>query len=143
VINLYLAPKIGAWIGRVGERKALALEYTGLIVIFVGYALVESAEIAAALYIIDHLFFAMAIALKTYFQKIADPQDIAGSAGVSFSINHIAAVIIPFTFGMIWLYDTALVFYAGATIAFMSLILSRFVPAHYSHEQALADKQVI
>jgi len=143
VINLYLAPKIGAWIGRVGERKALALEYTGLIVIFVGYALVESAEIAAALYIIDHLFFAMAIALKTYFQKIADPQDIAGSAGVSFSINHIAAVIIPITFGMIWLYDTALVFYAGATIAFMSLILSRFVPAHYSHEQALADKQVI
>lgn len=143
VINLYLAPKIGAWIGRVGERKALALEYTGLIVIFVGYAFVESAEIAAALYIIDHLFFAMAIALKTYFQKIADPQDIAGSAGVSFSINHIAAVIIPITFGMIWLYDTALVFYAGATIACMSLILSRFVPAHYPHEQALADKQVI
>ena len=93
VINFFLAPKIGLWIAKVGERKALTLEYLGLISIFFGYALVESANAAAVLYVIDHLFFAMAIALKTYFQKIADPKDIASSAGVSFSINHIAAVI--------------------------------------------------
>ena len=67
VINFLkaLAPKIGAWIAKVGERKALTLEYVGLITVFVGYALVESANVAAVLYIIDHLFFAMAIALKT------------------------------------------------------------------------------
>ncbi|MDX2319697.1 MAG: MFS transporter [Moritella sp.] len=136
VINLYLGPKIGAWIGRVGERRALTIEYTGLILVFVGYALVESAEWAAVLYIIDHLFFAMAIALKTYFQKIADPKDIAGSMGVSFSINHIAAVVIPVMFGMVWLYDPSLVFYAGAAIACLSLILSRFVPVNYAYQQA-------
>lgn len=127
VINLFLAPKIGAWIGRVGERKALTLEYIGLILVFVSYGLVESGEVAAVIYIIDHLFFAMAIALKTYFQKIADPKDIAGSAGVSFSINHIAAVVIPALFGLIWLYDSSLVFYAGAGIACISLIMSQFV----------------
>jgi len=127
VINFFLAPKIGLWIAKVGERKALTLEYVGLITIFVGYALVESANMAAALYVIDHLFFAMAIALKTYFQKIADPKDIASSAGVSFSINHIAAVVIPATFGLIWLYDHSLVFYAGAFIALLSLVASRFV----------------
>ena len=127
VINFFLAPKIGVWIAKVGERNALALEYIGLITVFVGYALVESANMAAALYVIDHLFFAMAIALKTYFQKIADPKDIASSAGVSFSINHIAAVVIPATFGLIWLYDHSLVFYAGAFIALLSLVASRFV----------------
>lgn len=137
VINLYLGPKIGAWIGRVGERHALTLEYTGLILVFIGYALVESAEFAAVLYIIDHLFFAMAIALKTYFQKIADPKDIAGSMGVSFSINHIAAVVIPVIFGMIWLYDPSLVFYTGAAIACLSLILSRFVPVKYQQDKSL------
>ena len=131
VINLYFAPKIGAWIGRVGERRALAFEYIGLIFIFSGYALVESADVAAMLYILDHIFFAMAIALETYFHKIADPQDIAGSAGVSFSINHIAAVVIPVLFGMIWLYDSSLVFFTGAFIAGISLIASRFVPVHY------------
>lgn len=125
VLNFFIAPKIGAWIGRVGERRALTIEYIGLILVFIGYALVESADLAAVLYIVDHLFFAMAIALKTYFQKIADPQDIAGSAGVSFSINHIAAVIIPATFGLIWLIDHSLVFYAGAALAGVSLILTQ------------------
>ncbi|QUM90306.1 MFS transporter [Moritella sp. 36] len=142
VINLYLGPKIGAWIGRVGERRALTFEYTGLIFVFIGYALVESAEFAAVLYIIDHLFFAVAIALKTYFQKIADPKDIAGSMGVSFSINHIAAVVIPVIFGMIWLYDPSLVFYAGAAIACLSLILSRFVPVKYTSEPSVSKKTV-
>ncbi|MCJ8319047.1 MAG: MFS transporter [Colwellia sp.] len=127
VINFFLAPKIGVWIAKVGERKALTLEYLGLITVFIGYALVESANIAAVLYVIDHLFFAMAIALKTYFQKIADPKDIASSAGVSFSINHIAAVVIPASFGLIWLYDKSLVFYAGAGFALISLVASQFV----------------
>ena len=128
VINFFLAPKIGAWIGRVGEHRALTLEYIGLIVVFTGYALVESSTIAAGLYVIDHLFFAMAIALKTYFKKIADPKDLAGSAGVSFSINHIAAVFIPALFGLIWLIDNSLVFYAGAALAACSLIASQWVP---------------
>lgn len=142
IINLYLGPKIGVWIGRVGERRALTLEYTGLIFVFIGYALVESAEVAGFLYILDHLFFAMAIALKTYFQKIADPKDIAGSMGVSFSINHIAAVVIPVIFGVIWLYNPSLVFYAGAAIACLSLILSRFVPVNYKAEVNTNDNAV-
>jgi len=135
VINFFLAPKIGAWIGRVGERKALTLEYVGLIFVFTGYALVESSTIAAGLYVVDHLFFAMAIALKTYFKKIADPQDLAGSAGVSFSINHIAAVVIPALFGLVWLIDNSFVFYAGVALASCSLILSQWVPKPHQMPQ--------
>ncbi|MEW8496239.1 MAG: hypothetical protein AB2604_20760, partial [Candidatus Thiodiazotropha taylori] len=107
---------------------ALLIEYSGLILVFCGYALVENATIAAGLYIVDHLFFALAIALKTYFQKIADQEDIASTAGVSFSINHIAAVAIPAVFGIIWMSSPALVFYAGAAMAAISFILSLLVP---------------
>jgi hypothetical protein len=96
--------------------------------VFIGYALAESAWFAAVLYVIDHLFFAMAIALKTYFQKIAAPQDIASTAGVSFSINHIAAVIIPALFGIIWLTSPALVFLIGAAMAVVSFALSLLIP---------------
>ena len=128
-LNVFLAPRIGRLIGRIGEQRALLLEYTGLIAVFCGYALVETAWIAAGLYIVDHLFFAMAIALKTYFQKIAAPEDIASTAGVSFSINHIAAVVIPAVFGLIWLSSPALVFYAGAAMAGVSLLLSLLIPA--------------
>jgi len=133
IINFFLAPKIGSVITKVGERKALTLEYSGLAIVFVGYAVVESANIAALLYVIDHLFFAMAIALKTYFQKIADPKDIASNSAVSFSINHIAAVVIPASFGLIWLYDSSLVFYAGAAIALASLCASQFI--NLKHQQ--------
>ncbi|RVU83707.1 MFS transporter [Leucothrix sargassi] len=128
VANIYIAPKIGKLISFIGERQTLTLEYVGLILVFVGYALVESAAWAVVLYILDHLFFAMAIALKTYFQKIADPADIAPTAGVSFSISHIAAVVVPVVFGYIWLVSPSAVFYAGAIMAAISLILARVVP---------------
>jgi len=128
VFNWLFAKKIGRWIGVVGERKALMFEYIGLIFVFVGYALVQTSEMAAALYIIDHLFFALALAIKTYFQKIADPADMASTAGVAFTINHIAAVVIPVSFGMIWLVSPAAVFYVGAGMAFISFLLSLNIP---------------
>ncbi len=129
-MNIWLAPRIGRLIGRIGERRALLIEYSGLIAVFTAYALVESAAIAATLYVVDHLFFALAIAIKTYFQKIADPADIAATAGVGFTINHIAAVLLPALFGLVWLFSPALVFLCGAAMAGISLLLALNVPRH-------------
>lgn len=129
VLTIYLAPKIGRLVSYWGEKRTLTLEYCGLIVIFSGYAIAESAVFASMLYILDHIFFAMAIALKSYLKKIADPADIAATAGVSFSINHIAAVILPFALGIVWIVSPPIVFIIGASIAVMSLLLSQLVPA--------------
>ena len=128
-INVVFAPKIGRLIQRFGERKSLIFEYIGLSLIFAGYAFVESSHFAVFLYIADHLFFSIAIALKTYFQKIADPADIASSSGVSFTINHIAAVFIPVAFGLVWLSSPSLVFLAGSGMAIVSLILALNMPS--------------
>lgn len=128
VFNLLFAAKIGKWVGKIGESRALKVEYIGLILVFTGYAFVESAELAAALYVIDHMFFALAIAIKTYFQKIADKQDIAATASVSFTINHIAAVVIPVLLGMLWIYSSTLVFLIGAGFAALSLLGSFLIP---------------
>ena len=128
--NIWLAPLVGKIIGRVGERAALVFEYLGLIGVFVAYAFVEDGTTAAALYVIDHMFFAFAIAIKTYFQKIGDPADMASTASVAFTINHIAAVIIPAAFGLLWLVSPAAVFLSGAAMAAMSLMLSLNVPRH-------------
>lgn len=127
-INIFTAPMIGRWITKWGERRTLTLEYIGLIAVFSAYAFVENSWFAVGLYIVDHLFFAMAIAMKTYFQKIADPADMAPTAGVAFSINHIAAVVIPALFGLMWLASPSAVFIAGAGMAAISLVLARFVP---------------
>ncbi len=129
VFNWLFAPAIGKIIGKVGERRTLVFEYVGLILLFVSYGLVESGTWAAILYVVDHLLFALAIAIKTYFQKIAEPKDIAASAGVSFSINHIAAVVIPALLGVVWLTNPSWVFFVGAGFASCSLILAWLVPS--------------
>ncbi len=128
VFNMWIAPKIGDLIIKLGERRILVLEYIGLIGVFLAYAFVENPWIAAALYLVDHAFFAMAIAQKTYFQKIADPADMAPTAGVAFTINHIAAVVIPVLFGLIWLTHPSWVFIIGAGMAGVSLALSLLIP---------------
>lgn len=128
VLTIYLAPKIGQLVKNWGEKRALTLEYVGLIIIFTSYAFVDDAMIASVLYILDHVFFAMAIALKSYFKKIANPKDFASTAGVAFSINHIAAVILPVVLGFLWILSPAMVFLTGSAIAFLSLILSQLVP---------------
>jgi hypothetical protein len=134
--NWIFASKIGRLVGKVGERSALTFEYCGLFLIFFAYAYVDSAIIAGALYVLDHLFFSLAIAIKTYFQKIADPSDIASTAGVAFTINHIAAVFIPVSFGLVWLFSPKLVFLMGAMMSLISLILARNIPKdpRYGHE---------
>ncbi|NQV45881.1 MAG: MFS transporter [Rhodospirillales bacterium] len=128
VLTMVTAPYVGKLIGRWGERRALSFEYIGLILVFAAYAFVETAWIAVMLYILDHLFFSVAIALNTYFQKIADPQDIASTQGVVFTINHIAAVILPVAYGFLWVISPSAVFLSGAVLAGVSLILALLVP---------------
>jgi len=128
LFNWLFAEKIGQIIHIFGEKKSLTFEYIGLIIIFVSYGFVTNAIIAATLYVIDHMFFALAIAINTYFQKIADPRDMASSAGVSFTINHIAAIFIPVLLGFIWIYSYSLVFYIGAIFALFSLIATQLMP---------------
>ena len=130
LFNWVFAEKIGKVIHIFGEKKSLTFEYIGLIIVFISYAIVTNAYIAAMLYVIDHMFFALAIAVNTYFQKIADPKDIASSAGVSFTINHIAAIFVPVLLGFLWIYSHSLVFFIGAIFALLSLIATQFIPSN-------------
>lgn len=127
-LNMLFAPKLGQLIGVWGERKALTIEYIGLILVFTAYAFVTDPWVAVGLYILDHLLFSLAIAQKTYLQKIADPKDMASTAGVAFSINHIAAVVLPAAYGALWLVSPAAVFLTGAGLGVVSLVLARLVP---------------
>lgn len=130
LINTLAAPQLGSLVGRVGERATIILENVSLIVVFVGYAFVHDGLLVGALYIVDGVFFTLILAQRTYLQKIADPADIAPTSAVAFTINHIAAVVIPVTFGLIWLWSPAAVFLIGAGIATGSLTLAFLVPRH-------------
>jgi hypothetical protein len=134
VVNMIVAPLLGRAVARWGERKALCVEYLGLVTVFMGYGGIYwfgwGVMMAAFLYVMDHVFFAMALALKTYFQKIADPRDIAPTAAVAFTINHIAAVFLPASLGYLWLVSPSSVFVLAAGFAGISLCLALLIPRH-------------
>ena len=132
MFNIALAPLLGRAVARYGERKALAVEYFGLSLVFFAYGGIYlfgwGVFIATLLYLLDHLFFALALAIKTYFQKIADPQDIAATAAVAFTINHIAAIFLPLGLGFLWLASPFLVFCTAGILSAISFALALLIP---------------
>ena len=134
VINMGVAPLLGRIVGQYGERRTLIFEYIGLAIVFALYGGIYvfgwGVLLAAVLYVIDHMLFGLALALKTYFQKIADPGDIAPTAAVAFTINHIAAVFLPVLLGLLWVASPASVFVLAAGMALVSLGLSLLIPRH-------------
>ncbi|MFK7753489.1 MAG: MFS transporter [Sedimentitalea sp.] len=134
MINMVAAPFLGQAVGYFGERRTLIVEYIGLAVVFLLYGGVYwfgwGVALAATLYVIDHILFGLALALKTYFQKIADPGDIAPTAAVAFTINHIAAVFLPVLLGLLWVISPAAVFLLAAGMALVSLSLAMLIPRH-------------
>lgn len=144
MVNIIVAPLLGRIVARFGEQRALVFEYTGLVLVFLAYGGVYflgwGLMVAATLYVVDHIFFGLALALKTYFQKIADPQDIAPTAAVAFTINHIAAVGLPVPLGLLWLLSPGAVFFLAAGMAATSLCLALLIPRHPvpGHETRLA-----
>ncbi len=134
VINMAAAPMLGKAVSKFGERRTLIFEYAGLAIVFAAYGGIYwfgwGVVLAATLYVIDHVLFALALALKTYFQKIADPADIAPTAAVAFTINHIAAVFLPALLGLLWVASPGAVFALAAAMAMISLALSLLIPRH-------------
>ena len=134
VINIVVGPLVGRAVATLGERFALIFEYVGLTIVFLMYGGLYwfgwGVLLASILYVVDHILFALALALKTYFQKIADPQDIAPTAAVAFTINHIAAIFLPAGLGYLWLYSPSAVFVVAAAMAITSLLLSLLIPRH-------------
>ncbi|MEL7380251.1 MAG: MFS transporter [Pseudomonadota bacterium] len=131
-VTMLAGPSLGRAVARFGERAVLVFEYVGLTVVFLLYAGVYvydwGAGIAAALYVANNIFFSLALAIKTYFQKIASPEDIAPTAAVAFTINHIAAVFLPAGLGYLWQSSQVSVYLLAAAMAFVSLLLSLLVP---------------
>lgn len=132
IVSMLFAPIVGKAINLFGERWILIVEYVGLTIIFLAYAGIYyfdwTVTVGIILFIANHLFFSMSFAIKTYFQKIAEPYDIGSSVAVAFTINHIPAVFLPAVLGYIWIVDPSGIFVMAALMALLSLILAFFVP---------------
>jgi len=136
VVNYFVSPRIGKAINRFGERNMMTLEYTALGLIFLGYAFSQSGILVALLYVVNNIFYGFAMGIQTFYQKIADPEDIASGMAVGFTINHISAVCVPFLGGLLWVADYQAVFIGAALLALISLLLVQMVPGQIRKMQS-------
>lgn len=127
LIAWLINPLIGRAIVRSGERTISTIEYAGVIIIFLTYAFTTSKLLVTVMYVIDSILFNFAVAIRTYFQKVGDPQDVASSMAVGFTINHVAAVFLPALGGLLWMIDYRIPFLVGAALAVVSLIAAQWM----------------
>ena len=95
-IGWVAAPTVGRLIDKIGERRILVFYFGCLTAFFVGYALIQNKWVLYALYVVDSAFFVFAMALTTYVNRIAPPSEHTTTLSMGITMNHIAAVTMPF-----------------------------------------------
>ena len=126
-INYFLNPMIGRAINRFGERQLLSIEYVGMILVFLTYAYTDSHIVAGIMYVFDFLLFNFNVGVRTYYQKIAAPEDMASGMAMGFTINHIAAVVVPVLGGILWMVDYKIPFFIGVGLGIVSLAFTQLI----------------
>lgn len=126
-INYFLNPMIGRAINHFGERQLLSIEYAGMILVFLTYAYTDSHIVAGIMYVLDFLLFNFSVGVRTYYQKIAAPEDMASGMAMGFTINHIAAVVVPVLGGVLWMVDYKIPFFIGVGLGVVSLAFTQLI----------------
>jgi len=129
LVGTFLYQQFGKIIARIGEKRALTINFLLLIFVFLGYAYIPILPILYALFIADHMLFGFRIALQSYFQKIAvHRREITPNLSFGQTINHIASVVIPLVGGIIWeMVGSRYTFLVGVGIVVVSLILVQWM----------------
>lgn len=144
-INQLLITLTGPWVGRMvdrlGERTMLSISYVGLIFVFLGYGIIENLAILYVLYCLDNLLFFGSIALNTYINRLAPPEDLKPTLSMGVTFNHISSVAAPLIGGFAWAaFGYQAIFIAGAILAAVSLVFAQWVPPHLRPATAASAK---
>lgn len=126
VIAIVARPVIGKVIDAWGEQSSLIVNYSLVVALFVGYAVVGSAIPLFVIYILDNGLIAFDVAITTHLGKIAPKEVLSAAYAMGQTINHITGVAVPALGGLLWkAAGGPAVFICGAVIAALSLLYSR------------------
>ena len=121
-------PLMGRLVDRYGERRMLSFSYIGLILVFLGYAIIQHRPTLYFLFCIDNMIFFGGIALTTYVNKIAPEHDLKQTLAMGVTMNHISSVAAPLVGGMAWyFFGYKVIFFSGAVLALISLVVTQWV----------------
>jgi predicted MFS family arabinose efflux permease len=92
LVNMIGSPRMGEWIDRFGERRVLLGSYAGLVLCFIGYAMLHSVWLLSGLYVLINFLVTSRVALSTYVNRIALTGDLVPTLSAGVSVNHITSV---------------------------------------------------
>lgn len=130
ILIFVTAPRIGKLIDRVGERKPLTLYAVLLIPTFACYALFKNTAVLYAIYMLDNVLFSFAVGYTTYLNRIVRPGELTPSLTMGTTMNHIAAVTVPFLGAYFWVKTAnyTIPFWIGVGVAMLALIGTQALP---------------
>lgn len=122
-------PVVGRWIDRFGERPMLTLYYAALTFVFAGYATVRHVHVLYALFLLDNLMFSFGVGITTFLHRIVREGEMTPSLAMGTTMNHIAAVLVPITGGLVWRasHNYQIPFWIGVGIVLLSLVATRYI----------------
>lgn len=99
VLNLVLAPALGAVVDRVGERPCLTASYALLALTCVGFGVIGNPLVLAALVVAQRVLGVLGMGLNTYVHRTAPAEEMTPTLTAGISINHVTSVIMPLVAG--------------------------------------------
>jgi len=121
MMNFLVAPRLGDWIDRLGERKVLTGSYLGMAAAFAGYATFHSVWLLAVMYILINLLLLSRFALAIYVNRIAPAEELAPTLSAGVSVNHVTSVGMSLVVGgLISLLGYETLCYGAAVIILLS-----------------------
>ncbi len=154
IAGIFVKPWIGHLIDHLGEKFVLGSEAVGCFLICLGYAFADNLFgpqlalfVICACYVLDQMMNAVSIARATYMKKIAlQAEDISPSLSLGTSIDHIVTMFLPILGGWIW-YNGGpngykYVFMAGAVVALLNFVSTRFIQIPVANPQLKVVKDV-
>lgn len=125
VVAIITRPLIGRVVDAWGEQRSLVLNYSLVIIMFMGYALFKNIWLLYTVFVLDHGLQGFDVAITTHLGKIASKEVLSAAYAMGSTINHVTGVSVPMVGGYLWdITGPASVFIGGAAIALASLLYS-------------------
>jgi hypothetical protein len=129
VMTMIAAQPIGRLIDRMGERWSLTFSNAGMLLIFLGFALVPVPLVAVGLYILYQVVLLFSIAVNTYLKRLAPEQDVRPTLAMGLTTMHISAVLLPPVGGLLWeAFGYQVPFLLGALFIAGSMFVTQRLP---------------
>ncbi|MDF1515140.1 MAG: MFS transporter [Anaerolineae bacterium] len=128
LLNIFLAPRLGGLVDRLGERSTMLMTYSLLALFTFGYAIIPNFWILMILWVLIKLVSPLGLGLQTYVYRTAPQEELAPTLAAGVTFDHISSVSMPFLArAVLPIIDYQGVFFASAVLILVSIPFARML----------------